>query len=107
MIGKYNPGFYKLRFLLSRYTAAFRLFFRVLVSNQVASCSTRRMVETAAHMVNNVLPPVQFRQWALQKSNRKLPPELGESKSSVSCQTNRQKTPPLKEQRGPNHQPIG
>ena len=27
------------------------------------SCATRRMVETAAHMVDQVLPRVTFRQW--------------------------------------------
>ncbi|MCP4292730.1 MAG: transposase, partial [bacterium] len=34
------------------------------------SCSTRRMVETAAHMVDNVLPRVQFRQWVLSVPKR-------------------------------------
>ena len=34
------------------------------------SCATRRMVETAAHMVDNVLPRVQFRQWVLSMPKR-------------------------------------
>ena len=34
------------------------------------SCSTRRMVETAAHMVDDVLPRVQFRQWVLSVPKR-------------------------------------
>jgi hypothetical protein len=34
------------------------------------SCATRRMVETAAHMVDNVLPRVQFRQWVLSVPKR-------------------------------------
>jgi hypothetical protein len=33
-------------------------------------CATRRMVETAAHMVDNVLPRVQFRQWVLSMPKR-------------------------------------
>ncbi len=34
------------------------------------SCATRRMVETAAHMVDHVLPRVQFRQWVLSVPKR-------------------------------------
>ncbi len=34
------------------------------------SCATRRMVETAAHMVDDVLPRVQFRQWVLSMPKR-------------------------------------
>ncbi len=34
------------------------------------SCATRRMFETAAHMVDNVLPRVQFRQWVLSMPKR-------------------------------------
>ena len=34
------------------------------------SCSTRRMVETAAHMVDDVLPRVQIRQWVLSVPKR-------------------------------------
>jgi hypothetical protein len=34
------------------------------------SCATRRMVETAAHMVDSVLPRVQFRQWVLSVPRR-------------------------------------
>ncbi len=34
------------------------------------SCATRRMVETAAHMVDSVLPGVQFRQWVLSVPRR-------------------------------------
>ncbi len=34
------------------------------------SCATRRMVETAAHMVDHVLPRVQFRQWVLSLPKR-------------------------------------
>jgi hypothetical protein len=33
-------------------------------------CATRRMVETAAHMVDNVLPRVPFRQWVLSVPKR-------------------------------------
>jgi hypothetical protein len=34
------------------------------------SCATRRMVETAAHMVDNVLPRVPYRQWVLSVPKR-------------------------------------
>ena len=34
------------------------------------SCATRRMVETAAHMVDNVLPRVPYRQWVLSMPKR-------------------------------------
>ena len=34
------------------------------------SCATRRMVETAAHMVDNVLPRVPMRQWVLSVPKR-------------------------------------
>ena len=34
------------------------------------SCATRRMVETAAHMVDHVLPRVPFRQWVLSVPKR-------------------------------------
>ena len=34
------------------------------------SCATRRMVETAAYMVDHVLPRVQFRQWVLSVPKR-------------------------------------
>jgi hypothetical protein len=34
------------------------------------SCSTRRMVETAAHLVDHVLPRVPFRQWVLSMPKR-------------------------------------
>jgi len=34
------------------------------------SCATRRMVETAAHMVDQVLPRVTFRQWVLSVPKR-------------------------------------
>ncbi len=34
------------------------------------SCSTRRMVEIAAQMVDDVLPRVQFRQWVLSVPKR-------------------------------------
>jgi len=34
------------------------------------SCATRRMVETAAHMVDQVLPRVPFRQWVLSVPKR-------------------------------------
>lgn len=34
------------------------------------SCSTRHMVETAAHMVDHVLPRVPFRQWVLSVPKR-------------------------------------
>jgi len=34
------------------------------------SCATRRMVETAAHLVDNVLPRVPFRQWVLSVPKR-------------------------------------
>jgi hypothetical protein len=34
------------------------------------SCATRRMVETAAHMVDQVLPRVSFRQWVLSVPKR-------------------------------------
>jgi len=34
------------------------------------SCATRRMVETAAHMVDHVLPRVPFRQWVLSMPKR-------------------------------------
>ena len=34
------------------------------------SCATRRMVETAAHMVDNVLPQVPYRQWVLSMPKR-------------------------------------
>ena len=34
------------------------------------SCATRRMVETAAHMVDQVLPRLPFRQWVLSVPKR-------------------------------------
>ncbi len=34
------------------------------------SCATRRMVDTAAHMVDDVLPRVQFRQWVVSFPKR-------------------------------------
>ena len=34
------------------------------------SCATRRMVETAAHLVDHVLPRVPFRQWVLSVPKR-------------------------------------
>jgi len=34
------------------------------------SCATRRMVETAAHMIDHVLPRVPFRQWVLSVPKR-------------------------------------
>jgi len=34
------------------------------------SCATRRMVETAAHMIDQVLPRVPFRQWVLSVPKR-------------------------------------
>ena len=34
------------------------------------SCATRRMVETAAHLVDNVLPRMPFRQWVLSVPKR-------------------------------------
>ncbi len=34
------------------------------------SCATRRMVETAAHMVDQVLPRAPFRQWVLSVPKR-------------------------------------
>jgi DNA-directed RNA polymerase subunit RPC12/RpoP len=34
------------------------------------SCNTRRMVETAAHLVDHVLPPLPVRQWVLSRPKR-------------------------------------
>jgi len=34
------------------------------------SCATRRMVETAAHLVDHVLPRMPFRQWVLSVPKR-------------------------------------
>ena len=34
------------------------------------SCNTRRMAETAAHLIDHVLPPVALRQWVLSFSKR-------------------------------------
>lgn len=34
------------------------------------SCTTRRMAETAAHLIDNVLPPVPYRQWVLSLPRR-------------------------------------
>ncbi len=37
------------------------------------SCNTRRMVETAAHLVDHVLPPLRVRQWVLSVPKRIRP----------------------------------
>jgi len=37
------------------------------------SCNARRMVETAAHLVDNVLPPLPVRQWVLSVPKRLRP----------------------------------
>ncbi len=34
------------------------------------SCNTRRMVETAAHLVDHVFPPLPVRQWVLSLPKR-------------------------------------
>jgi Transposase zinc-binding domain len=48
------------------------------------SCATRRMVETAAHMVDHVLPRVQFRQWVLSVPKRVRWLSLKKTPSAVS-----------------------
>jgi hypothetical protein len=35
------------------------------------SCNTRRMVETAAHLVGRVIPPLPVRQWVLSAPKRR------------------------------------
>ncbi len=44
--------------------------FSCKVRDLCPSCGTRRMVETAAHLVDDVLPRVPFRQWVLSVPKR-------------------------------------
>jgi len=51
----------------------FLLAFSCQTRGLCPSCATRRMVETAAHLVDHVFPPVPVRQWVLSLPKRLRP----------------------------------
>ena len=51
----------------------FLVAFSCKVRGVCPSCNARRMVETAAHLVDHVLPPLPVRQWVLSVPKRLRP----------------------------------